>query len=228
MQRVFQLAVVATLLLGGAHASGQIVFDFETGGDQGWGNPFSADPANTVMLTVENVGGSNRLRAIRDGSFQEVSRRSHSQADLFHLAMAAAAANDSLATISYDWYVDTAPATFGSFLQLGTYYNTDSGFYAQDFPNAGKDVELNGTQLASGGVFSGTVSETLSAKGINLPTGETGYELGFIINGDGPAGGQRVYFDNVRIAIVPEPASLALAGLAATAIAMMRRRSAVR
>jgi hypothetical protein len=214
--------------LSGAHASGQIVFDFETGGDQGWGNPFSADPANTVMLTVENVGGSNRLRAIRDGSFQEVARRSHSQVDPFHLAMAAAAVNDGLATISYDWYVDTSPGTYGSFLQLGTYYNTDNGFYDQDFPNAGKDVELDGAQLASGQVFSGTVAETLSVKGVDLPIGDTGYELGFIVNGDGPAGGQRVYFDNVRISIIPEPASLALAGLAATAIAMMRRRSAVR
>ena len=57
------------------------------------------------MIPVDNIGGSNRLRATRDGSFQEISRRSHNAADSFHLAMAAAAVNESLVTISYDWRI---------------------------------------------------------------------------------------------------------------------------
>ena len=41
--------------------------------------------------------------------------------------------------ISYDWYVDTSAygANAGTFMQIGTYVNTGSGYYAQDFPGAG-------------------------------------------------------------------------------------------
>ena len=73
--------------------------------------------------------------------------------------MSAAAANEAGYNISYDYYIDTS--TFGSgagtYLQLGTYVNTGGGYYAQDF-GAVKEVELSGTDLASGNVFSGHVS----------------------------------------------------------------------
>jgi hypothetical protein len=114
---------------------------------------------------------------------------------------------------------------YGTFLQLGTFINSGSGAYAQDFPGSGKDVELNGTQLASGQVFSGTVAETLTQKYGALDPGFLGQSfmrLGLIMNGDGSAA--TVYFDNISVTPIPEPASLSLLGLAAAALWMIRRR----
>ena len=66
-----------------------------------------------------------------------------------------AADAESVYLLSYDWYVDTSPGNFGTFLQVGTYVNTGSGYYAQDFPGVGRDVELGAVELASGGIFWG-------------------------------------------------------------------------
>lgn len=227
MQRLLCVSASVALVLGVAlQVSAQsVTFDFQDGTDQGFGNPFSADPANAVNLPVANVAGSNRLKLVRDGSFQEAGRRSFNATDPFHLAMAAAAANEGNYQISYDYYVDTSTGGFGNFLQLGTYVNAADGYYAQDFPGAGKDLELNGADLASGRVFSGTVSETFAAKGFNLAPGASEYELGLIINGDSASGSGIVYIDNVRIAPVPEPTVLAFIGLVVPAL-LLRRRGA--
>ena len=227
MRRVYLgLTLVALLLCAAGPAWAQsITFDFEDGTDQGWGNPFSADPGNSVQIPVDNVAGSNRLRVVRDGSFQEVGRRSFNATDPFHLAMSAAAANESGYLISYDYRVDTSTGGFGTFLQLGTYLNAGDGYYAQDFPNTGKDLELNGAQLASGEVFLGTVSETFAAKGYNLAPGVGEYELGIIINGNSAAGQGIIHIDNIRITPVPEPAALAVVGLALPALLTRRRRA---
>ena len=224
MKRTYNLVAVAALLFGAIQAHGQsITFDFQSGTDKGFGTGFGNDASQS--FSIVNIGGSLRM-AVPLGGFQVAGRQSQGS-DAFLAAMNAAALNPSGYLISYDWYVDTSlsPGNYGTFLQLGTYINSGSGAYTQDFPGTGKDVELNGTQLASGQVFSGTVAETLTQKYGALDPGFLGQSfmrLGFIMNGDGSAA--TVYYDNISVALIPEPASLSLLGLAAPALWMIRRR----
>jgi len=224
MKLKFGLAT-ATLLLGGILAQGQsVTFDFQDGTDQGFGTGFGNDASK--IFPVVNIGGSLRME-VTLGGFQVAGRQSQG-ADAFLAAMNAAAAAPGVSTISYDWYIDTSlsPGNYGGFLQLGTYINSGSGAYAQDFPGTGKDVELNGTQLASGQVFSGTVTETLTAKYGALDPGflAQGFQrFGLIMNGDGTQ--VKMYFDNITITGVPEPTTLSLLGLALPGWWMIRRRS---
>jgi hypothetical protein len=188
-----------------------VTFDFEDGTDQGFGTGFGDDAS--ASFPIVTIGGSKRMEVLDTASFQQAGRQTGNPADGQYITMLAASANESLATISYDWYIDTslAPGAYGNFLQLGTYVNTGSGYYAQNFPGAGKEVELNGAQLASGSVFQGTVSQTFAAKGFDIPLGETFFRLGLISNGDGTQA--KIYFDNIKISIIPEPASLVLLGV---------------
>jgi hypothetical protein len=226
MRHVIGLVAVATVILIVNRAQAQSVsFDFEDGTDQGFGHKFGND-ASEAFPNV-SIGGSQRMDVLRNGDFQEADHGDG--ANPFLAAMNAAINNQSGYAISYDWYVDTSlsPGNYGTFLQLGTYINSGAGAYAQDFPGTGKDVELNGTQLASGQVFSGTVTETLTQKygAITDPNffGQTFMRLGVIMNGDGTSA--KVYFDNITVAPVPEPASLAILGLGIPALAMRRRRA---
>jgi len=227
MKTTLSLAAAAAIAFGAAQAPGQsVTFDFQDGTDQGFGTGFGNDAS--MSFPIVNIGGSLRMGVSRTGAFQEAGRQSQGS-DAFLAAMNAAVLNPSGYTISYDWYVDTSlsPGNYGTFLQLGTYINSGSGAYAQDFPGSGKDVELNGVQLASGQVFSGTVSETLTQKYGALDPGflgQTFMRFGLIMNGDGSA--VTVYFDNITIAPVPEPAALSLLGLGAAAFLLARRRSA--
>jgi PEP-CTERM motif-containing protein len=222
MKSVLGLALV-TLLLGAVHASAaSITYDFEDGTDQGFGAKFSNDASKSFPIV--SIGGSKRMEVARTGAFQEADRGS--AADAGFAALDAAINNPSAYTISYDWYVDTslAPGSYGNFLQIGSYVNSGAGGYVQNFGTP-KEVELNGTQLASGSVFSGTVTQTVAAKYGALPAtflAQTFQRFGLILNGDGA--NAKVYFDNISIQPVPEPASLALAAIGIPALAFVARR----
>jgi hypothetical protein len=225
MRHTIYAAAVGTLLLGASASLAQVAtFDFEDLTDQGFGTGFGNDASAT--FTIQNIGGSNRMRVPDTANFQEAGRETGNPADPMFQAMLAASANEAAYEISYDWYVDTSQFAGGggTFMQLGTYVNTGNGYYAQDFPGTGKDVELNGTQLASGQVFSGTVAETFAAKGFDLPDAQTFFRIGLIINGNGTT--SAVHFDNVIIRPVPEPASAALLSLVLPLVSRRPRRRA--
>lgn len=215
------IAAVA-LAVGALQAHGQsVLLDFQDGTDQGFGTGFGNDAS--ANFSIVNIGGSLRMFVPRTGAFQEAGVGHGNDGSAFYNAMSAAAGNEAGYTISYDWYVDTSAfgTGAGTFYQIGSYVNSGSGYYAQDF-GAVKEVELNGTQLASGQVFSGHVSFTMSSVGYDMPAADTFFRLGFIENGNGAA--QGVHLDNISVAPVPEPSTLALAGLGV--LLMLRRRHA--
>ncbi len=221
------LAAAAVILGGALHAhSASVLLDFEDGTDQGYGTGFGNDAS--ASFPIVNIGGSLRMQVTRTGGFQQAGNESTGGALL--AAANAALLDPSGYVISYDWYVDTSvsPGTYGTFLQLGTYLNSGAGGYAQDT----YDIELDGAQLASGLVFSGTVTETLTQKyGTRVQDADfqnqTFIRPGFIINGDGSSA--TVYYDNFSIAPIPEPTSFALLGLGLVTFCMTRgRRSASR
>jgi hypothetical protein len=218
-------ALAVWALIFSSRASAQsVTFNFEDGTDQGFGLKFSNDAS--ASFPIVTIGGSKRMEILRTGAFQEADVSSgNTSSDLFK-AMAAAAANEAGYQLSYDYYIDTSlsPGNYGNFLQLGTYFNTGNGYFAQDFPATGKEVELNGAQLGVSGVYSGHVAFTLASKAIDMPAGDTFYRLGLIVNGDGT--NAKVYYDNITLAPVPEPASLVLFSLGGLALAgaAIRRR----
>ena len=223
MKRIIGTSVgmtVIALVFGATLAQSQSVnYNFSDGLPDGWANAgFSGSPA----ATVATIGSQNYL-ALPLGGFQVGNVGTGNASDPLYITMAAAALNPAGYNISYDYYIDTSKFSGATFLQLGTFVNSGSGYYAQDFPNSGKEVELNGTQLASGQVFTGHVSINMAAVGFAIPPADTFFRLGFIENGTSGAG-IVVDFTNISIAPAPEPSTLALIGLGAAATMLMLRR----
>jgi len=218
-------AAVALLGFGAIQAQAQsVLYTFSDGTPDGWANAGfgSAPPA-----IVQNIGGNNYI-SIPLGGFQAANVGSGYAGNLstFTAAMAAAAANPAGYDISYNYYINTAGFSGATYLQVGTFVNSTSGYYAQNYgsPN---ELQLNGTQLASGGVFQGQVTVNLAAIGYALPSADTFFRLGLIENGNGT--GVSVDFTDISVApvAVPEPASFGLCGLIlAGGTSLLRRRKA--
>lgn len=217
-------AAVALLGLGAIQAQGQsVLYNFSDGTADGWANAgFGGSP----LATVSNIGGQNYI-FLPLGGFQVGNVGSTYAGNLptFTTAMAAAAANPAGYNISYDYYINTATFVGATFLQFGTFVNTGSGYYAQNYgsPN---EVSLSGAQIATGGIFQGTVTINLATVGYAMPA-DTFYRLGLIENADSTSTGVGVYVTDISVAPVPEPSSLALAGLGAVGgLLALRRRKA--
>ena len=215
-------AAVALLGLGAIQAQGQsVLYNFSDGTNDGWAN---AGFNPTPPAVVQTIGGQNYIN-IPLGGFQVANVQTGAAGNLptFTATMAAAAANPAGYNISYNYYINTASFSGATYLQLSTYVNENNSYYAQDAAN---EVSLNGTQLASGGIFFGTVTINMAAVGFTgmSPT-DTGYKLGLIMNGNGT--GVSVDYTHISVAPIPEPSSLALAGLGAVGgLLALRRRKA--
>src|ERR1035437_4988842 len=205
-------AAVALLGLGAIQAQGQsVLYNFSDGTNDGWAN---SGFGTTPHAVVQTFGSQNYIN-IPLGGFQVASVVTGAAGNLptFTATMAAAAANPFGYNISYNYVINTAGFSNATYLQLSTFVNENNAYYAQDAAN---EVALNGTQLASGGIFFGTVTINMGAVGFTgMSATDTGYKLGFTMNGPGTATGVSVDYTHISVAPIPEPSSLALAGLGA-------------
>ncbi|MEI9864726.1 MAG: PEP-CTERM sorting domain-containing protein [Limisphaerales bacterium] len=221
--------MATALVICAIHAQGQSVnFNFSGGTPDGW---TVGGFANTPAATVLNIGGQNYVN-IALGGYQVANVNSGTvsgaPASSFNSTLLAALQNPANYQVTYNYYINTSTFTTpGTYLQLSSFVNAGSGFYGSPGTPSAYEPQLDGAQLASGNVFSGSVTIPFTAFGTdaNAPT-ETYFRLGLILNGDGT--GVTVNYSNIGISPVPEPSTLALAGLglAGGSLLMLRRRHA--
>jgi hypothetical protein len=208
----------AVALLGAIQAQGQsVLYNFADDTADGWSaSGFGTTPASTI----QTINGQNYLYAPL-GGFQVANVAGGSGA-LFN-ALAAAAADPTGYDISYNYYIDTSTFSGVTYLQFGTFVNEGNGGYYQDYgsPN---EVQLNGTQTASGQIFTGTVTVSFAAAGFALTPGDTFYRLGLIENANGSGVAVDVTDISVAPIATPEPSSLALLGMGAVGLLKFARR----
>jgi len=228
MKRTLGLAAAVALVVGVVQSQGQsVIFTFADNTSDGWvAGGFSSSPA----LPLVNVGGQNYISVPLSGSYQVANVNSGTvsgaPAASFNAAFQAALENPAGYELTYNYYINTSTFTTpGTYLQMGSYINTGSGYYQQGAgtPSA-YEPQFNGTQVASGQVFSGSVAVPFTGYGppdAGAAT-ETYFRLGIILNGDGT--GVTVDYTDISIAPIPEPGSLALIGLGMASLIMIRRR----
>jgi PEP-CTERM motif len=211
------------LFLGAFQAQGQSVpFNFTDDTSDGW---YLSGFSDTTPASVVTVNGNNYI-STPIGGYQVANVASGNSGSSFYQAMAAAINNPAGYELTYNYYIDTSTfTTAGTYLQLSSFVNTGSGFYASAGTPSSYDPSFNGTQVASGSVFSGTVTVPFSAFGTDANAAtETYFRMGFILNGDGT--GVNVDYTDINIVAVPEPSSLALCAMGAMgALALIRRKA---
>lgn len=216
---ILSLAALAALTLGAASASAQLMYSFETGDSPNGKDGFVPNGATVSQDTVGATQGSNSLKVVTGGGYTGT----YTQADL-----PAPLTNPNLSAVTMDITIPTTPAYSGNYDDLGVVLfvsNAGEGEYGDQY--ASPTSAWANIDLAPGS----TTTITVPIEGNNPDTGTPvsfgtlladGWAVsGFQLTMDGDQA-QTFYVDNIQ-AVVPEPASISLIGIAG-AMSLLRRR----
>ena len=206
----------------------------------GWGlSGFGARPIQITRSNVVASDGSFSMRVDQDGQgFSWNTKRegnSSNTTDPFYQAWnTASTLPENQVFIEFDViYHHALIPDNATFLNMSVYMNNDNGFRQVD------QLALDDAPHIQGNIDQ-TIHVTIpintfSGFGDRIPSNANFYQLGWSMNGDWGAGNgtagdgigdATVFYDNIRITVIPEPAAaagaLALAGL--TAISRRGRR----
>ncbi len=128
--RLCGLAATAVVLCGVSQLLAQsVTYNFSDNTPDGWAN---SGFGTTPPAAVSNFGGTNYIQ-IPLGGFQVANVSTGNTSDPLFQSMQAAALNPAGYTISYDYRIDTSTFGGATFLQAGTFVNTGSGYYNQNY-----------------------------------------------------------------------------------------------
>ncbi|WP_428940169.1 hypothetical protein [Fontivita pretiosa] len=203
---------------------------FETG-LEGWGpSGFSSRPivVSTSNLVATDGSQSMSVRQTGDGFSWNTKREGNSSntSDPFYQAwnaMSTLPENEVFVEFDVIYRGDDIPDT-ATFMNVLVYLNNDNGF--RQIP---ADVALlTGADIAANidKTFNITIPiSQFGGFGDKIPSNANFYQLGWSMNGNWGSGDATVYFDNVRLSVIPEPGVAGLgAVILAAAAAHLRRR----
>jgi hypothetical protein len=203
------------LFLGVAPVQAVLVSSFE-GGLDGWVvSGFNAQPVTLANSTNGATDGTQSLAVTQTGGgFSWNAKRDNAGNDAFYAAMNGASTNESLWTLELDVTYRDVDIPNGSFLNLSLWINSDNQFknvHSLALTNTQEDRQVH-------------LAIPLPDFGADaLATNSSFYQMGIGMNGDWGPGNATVYFDNVQLTVIPEPAIGGL-GLLALGAALIRRR----
>ncbi|MGO8838151.1 MAG: PEP-CTERM sorting domain-containing protein [Limisphaerales bacterium] len=197
--------------------SAQLIESFENTLD-GWQVPPSYNPqpafgaVSGFSTTTGVTAGSYSLSITGTGG----SGPNYSQILASPSSMLLTATLADAASVSFDVY--TPPGSFGYYLQFDVdINNADTGFVSLD------GYSYIGTAIGAETTITVPVSPSLQTA---LGASSNPTSMDFQVGGGYTAGNETLFIDNILATPVPEPSTLAIAGLGAAPLLLFRRRQA--
>jgi hypothetical protein len=228
MSRLFGFMLCAAIALGAVRAAstnaqGVTLYDFETGianVSNGAGFGFAGTSVAWENTGIGATSGMGSLKVTAPVDAFSWGAVINVLADPVNTAaIAVASANPALWQLEFDVTLD--PSTmpdWTDFVNGTLVLNSETG----GFDQAPEPWQFGGGD--TWGTRHAVVPFTALEDGNAAPHGGGWLELGFAINGDWGDVPGSMYLDSIRLTVIPEPASFALAGMGGLGLLYLRRR----